>query len=274
MSVKKNKVEIILTTLLAFSLGLILLLLSKHYLTDDNEPWKTVFALLGAYLTISIVANLFHRWFLKPSEDETRKQELEILLDERINAILGNSVKYGFSGFLPEMNYKAMFDALENGDVLWWVDTYCPAHQLWESNIRNAISRGAEIKMLVLSANTDYAIDRANEIGGTYTPERFKKELKNFKEALEIIQKASETESGSLEITEYTDRPGMPVYLVAKKDGSILGYSSFYVGKPTGAGFPHMRWTTAEGGFVNELLEYVKAKWERNVLNSASSESE
>ena len=262
MTWRKRKEVIVLTNLLAFLLGLLFLLLSDRYFT--SEAFITVFGLLGAYLTVSVIVNLFHRSFLKPSEDEARKRELEYLLDERINAILGNSAKYGFSGFLGEMDYKSLFLSLEENDTLWWLDTYCPAHELWEDDLRCAISRGARIRMLLLSPETKYAVDRAGEIGGTYTAERFKKELRNFKEALEIIQRETVEKSGSLELVEYKDRPGMPVYLVCKSDGVLFGFSSLFLGKPTGVAFPHMKWTMSEYGVIQHLLDYVQKKWERN----------
>ena len=259
---RTRKEVVVLTNLLAFSLGVILLLLSKHYLA--SQPWKTASGLLGAYLTISIVVSLFHRSFLKPSEDEARKSELEVLLNERINEILGNSGKYGFSGFLPGMDYEGLFKKLEKGDTLWWLDTYCPGHELWENELRRALSRGANMRMLVLSAHSPYAVDRANEIGGTYTPERFKNELKSFIEALDIIKKETEQQPGKLEILEYTDRPGLPIYLVARNDTPIYAYSSLFLGKPTGVSFPHMKWTGAEWSVITLLKEYIEAKWERN----------
>lgn len=262
MSLRNRKEVIILTNLLAFSIGLILLLLAQLYSTE--EPWTTVAALLGSYLTVSVVVSLFHSAFLKPSEDETRREELKDLLDQRINSILGNSAKYGFSGFIPEMDFKMLFKSLESGDTLWWLDTYCPSHELWEDELRGAVSRGAEIKMLVLSPDSDYAVDRATEIGGTYTSDRFKNELKSFREALEIVKSELHSASGSIEIVEYADRPGMPIYLVVKGDGQVLGYSSFYLCKPTGVSFPHMKWTLAEFPVVQHLLVYVTAKWQRN----------
>lgn len=262
MSWRNRKEVIILTSLLSFVIGLLLLLSSKLYLT--TEPWETIARLLGAYLTISVVVNLFHRSFLKPSEDEARRKELETLLDQRINAILSNSTRYGFSGFIPEMDFKNLFRSLERKDTLWWLDTYCPSHELWEDELRCAISRGAQINMLVLSPDSNYAVDRANEIGGTYAPERFKKELSTFKESLEIIKAELKDASGSIEIVEYTDRPSMPAYIVVKRNGEIFGYSSLFLGKPTGVSFPHMKWIIAEASVVQLFLEYVQAKWNRN----------
>ncbi len=117
---------------------------------------------------------------------------------------------------------------------------------------------------MVLSPKSKYAVDRAKEIGGTYTPAKFKSELKSFKESLEMIQKETETKPGALDIVEYLDRPGMPVYLVVKSNGTAFGFSSFFLGEPTGVAFPHMKWTMAEFSVVQPLLEYVEAKWKRN----------
>lgn len=270
MSWRKKKEVVVLTNLLAFATGLVFLLLSRHYFT--TEALVTIFGLLGSYLTISIVVNLFHTSFIRPSEDEARDENLKKLLDQRINSILGNSAKYGFAGFIPEMDFKGLFNSLESGDTLWWLDTYCPGHGLWEDELRRAISRGALIHMLVLSPDSRYAEDRAREIGGTYTPQRFKNELGSFREALEIIRTELQAASGHVEIVEYTDRPGMPVYLVVKKDGGVYGYSSLFLGKPTGVAFPHMRWIMAEVGVVQQLLDYVQAKWRRNAKTVEASE--
>jgi hypothetical protein len=268
MKLMQRKEIVILTNLLAFTLGMIFLLLSKYYF--KIAIWVTVFGLLGAYLTISVIVNLFHRAFLKPYEEDTRRKELQSLLDVRINDILGNSSKYGFAGFIPEMDFKGLFNDLNKDDELWWLDTYAPAHELWEDNLRGAIARGAHIRMLVLSPNSPNAVHRAKEIGGTYTPERFKNELKSFKEAMEIVENETEKTSGTLEIIEYGDLPSLPLYVVTRNREPLHAYSSLFLTKPTAVAFPHMKWCVGERSILKLLLQYVQDKWERNCSESKS----
>ena len=126
-----------------------------------------------------------------------------------------------------------------------------------------------KIRILVMSPNSTYARDRANELGGTYTPERFENEIRSFKDGLEIILRETVNEPGKLEILEYKDRPGLPIYLVIGENTPDYAYSSFFLGKPTMVDFPHMKWTVAENSMISFFRDYIEKKWKRNLPNTA-----
>ncbi len=253
-----------MTLLLSFALGVIFLLLSRLYFSVDGEPWKTLFGLLGAYLTISVIVNILHRNFLKPSEDQSRLEELEELLDQRIDHMLGQSSLHGFAGFVAEMDFKGLFKKLDANDTLWWLDTYCPGYQLWQDELETAIKRGANINMLVLDPSSRYAVDRANELGDSYKPQRFKDELRAFIEALEIIQDNNQNAPGALEIVKYNERLGLPIYIIERHGKLHEAYNSFYLTRPTGVGFPHLKWHPSASGLIRDFKAYVQLKWDNN----------
>ncbi|MDG1818383.1 MAG: hypothetical protein P8H31_00975 [Porticoccaceae bacterium] len=248
----------------SFVLGLLFLALSKLYF--DDEILITITGLLGAYLTISVVVNILHKWILQPYVDLTQKKEIEGLISDKIDNLIENSRKYGFDGLVDQIDFQAIFDDLNENDTLWWLDTFSPGHTAWEDNIKQALKRGANINMLVLSPNADHLIKcRADEIGGQYTPERFKSEIERFIEYMEHIVFESSGEKGNLEIRLYDDLLAVPMYIVSTGNKARFAYSSFYLNSATAINFPHLKWKESGEAVIEMLFEYIQFKWNKKV---------
>lgn len=254
---------VVLTIAFSFILGLLLLLLSKYYF-ETFIP-KTISGLLGAYLTISVIVNLMHKWFLKPSEDLSKINDIETLIDNKIDNVLLNTTKYGFDGLIDEMDFRSLFDNLSKGDILWWLDTYAPGHSAWENNMKQALIRGANINMLILSPNASLLIkSRAIELGGQFTEQRFLADLQRFLDTMTHIKDETESAKGKLDIRLYDETLGIPIYVVAEKGEPKYAYTSFYLCSPTAVSFPHIKWKSVNDGGITSLIAYILKKWERN----------
>lgn len=254
---------VVLTIALSFIFGLLLLLLSNNYF-EAFIP-KTISGLLGAYLTISVIVNLMHKWFLKPSEDLSKINEIESLIDNKIDNVLLNTSKYGFDGLIDEMDFRSLFDSIGKGDVLWWLDTFSPGHSAWENHMKQALIRGANINMLVLSPKASLLIkNRAMELGGQYTEQRFLGDLQRFLDSMKHIRDETASAKGKLNIRLYDETLGIPIYVVTEKENAKYAYSSFYLCTPTAVSFPHIKWKSANQGGISTLSAYVLKKWERN----------
>lgn len=162
------------------------------------------------------------------------------------------------------MDFVDLFDGLGKGHELWWLDTYAPEHKLWIGHLRDAISRGARIRVLALNPDCIIADYRAQEIGDLYTPARFKAELKLFIDDLSACTKTKSTEGGFLELRIYSDLTGIPIYLVRRGKTPTYAYTSFFMGAPSGVDFAHMRWQPSERGLLNDFFGHVERKWNRS----------
>lgn len=171
------------------------------------------------------------------------------------------------------MNFSKLFDDLQKGDELWWLDTYAPSHKSWITHLREAIQRGARINMLVLDPNCQVTDYRADEIGDFYTRDAFKPELEIFlRDLLKCVQIKSQ-EGGSLEIRIYSDLPCVPIYLICRQSKPFFGYTSFFLSSPTGVEFPHLKWKPGDNALLNHFYIYVQKKWDKNKDNTLLSES-
>jgi len=245
-------------------IGVVLLVLSETYVSSD--PWKTLLNVLGGFLAISVMASFLYSVVLQPQEQEVRAAELRRLLDEKIDPLLHRQNAHGLAGFQSALAISKLFDDLNPGQTLWWLDTYAPGPQLWVPHLRDALVRGARIKMLVINPDCPNARNRASELGSGYKPERFKSEANLMIRDLLDVQ-VSGNNSKALELRWYEDLPCAPIYIIARGKDPVVGYTSFFLGKPTGVDFPHLRWEPAEHGFLDMFMRYVEEKWERNGNN-------
>jgi hypothetical protein len=225
-----------------------------------------VLNIVGTFLAVSVAASFLYGVTLRPRDDAVRKQELKKLLDEKIEDIIPGCFRYGLSEFRTEMDFAQLFDDLKKGDELWWLDTYAPGQTLWINHMREAIRRGAIIKILALNPTCHNADYRAEEIGGLFSS-TFKSELQLFINDLSTCTKKKSREEGCLELRQYSDLPCIPIYLVCRENKPIYAYTSFFLGAPTGVEFPHMTWRMGELSLLTHFLDYIKGKWNRNKQN-------
>jgi hypothetical protein len=76
-----------------------------------------------------------------------------LLTDEvtdKLDRLLEGRERYGLVRFHNRMDFAALFEELEMGDKLFWLDTYCPGYQGFTDNLQEALQRGVHIQMLVI----------------------------------------------------------------------------------------------------------------------------
>jgi hypothetical protein len=78
------------------------------------------------------------------------------------------------------MPFRTLFELLEHGDELFWLDTYAPGQKIWIDAIEAAAVRGATMNFLVLCPDSELVGLRATEIASLFSYEKFKKELELF----------------------------------------------------------------------------------------------
>lgn len=256
-----RRMIMVLSLLLTFVIGIALVVISLN----RPEPWKRTLNVLGEFLAISVAISFLYRVTLRPHDDAAQRAELREILDEKIDQTLAGCNRYGLKGFHGEMNFSQLFNDLDKGDELWWLDTYAPNYLGFVRHLRNALRRGAKIRMLVLNPECKNAEYRADEIGGLFKPTSFKVELRKFWGDMDSCANEAQ-EGGSLELRWYEGLPCMPMYIIHRNGKILYAYTSFFLGQPTGIEFPHIKWE--EGLMARNFLDYVQSKWKANEQNS------
>jgi hypothetical protein len=225
---------------------------------------KTVLSVLASFIGVSVVVSMLGKYLSGKREWESRRNEIRQHIKDEFDLHYGLNNRYGLSNFVDEMDYRSIFKGLGRGDELWWHDTYCPDYNIWLDDLCGAVGRGAIIYMLIQSPGCQNAKHRAREIGGDigmkYLPD-LQQFLEFFIHKEKELKGGQEDHGGALHIKTYSDLPSMPIYLVCRYGKPHHAYTSFFLGKATGLGFPHMRWDSTNTDFVMYLKSYLEEKW-------------
>jgi len=244
-----------LLILLVFLSGLLCLLISRHI--ENYKIFSLILELLGAFLVIAIPLEILRELFFEEATRASFALQVSQLFDDKIDAELIQARKFGLDRIENSLPVKVLFDRLQQGDTLWWLDTYYPGHKIWIDNIRLAVQRGVSINMLILDPLSPFCAMRAKEIG--YTNESFTAELRFFIADLEECRRNLNQKNGHITIFIYNNLLGVPCHVVTRDDIPIYAYSSMYLNKPTHVGdFPHFCWS--QGPMCEILFNYVKEK--------------
>lgn len=257
----RNLVTLLVTLVLLLA-GILLIVWPAQMAAESRTV--EVLQTLGSFVTVSIILGFLYQVTIRKHDDEVVEARLRQLLDERIDFMIQGRSRYGFEGFLAGIDFSEIFDSLGNQDTLWWLDTYDPNHHDWLDSLEAALRRGATVNVLVMHPDSPLAELRADELGKQYKGQRFRNALNSFRESLKLVQKNCQDMPGKLEIVEYLDLPGAPIYVVCHRDVPVRGYSSMFLSKPTAIRFPHLQWRPSEGDFLGALYHYVVEKWQRN----------
>ncbi len=247
--------------IIIFLVGFILIFISDAYV--NSEPWRTLLNILGGFMSISVAASYLYEITIKRIDDLKRRRELAEVVKECTNQTISNSHSYGFVGFNNKLDFKNLFDRLDNNDELLWLDTYAPGHQHWISNMENALLNGAYIKMFVINWQCDNTMHRADELPERYSRNTVKREVEIFYN--EMVALASKPSiMGKLEVKLYKDLPGIPMYIVVQNTVPQYAYTSYFLTQATGINFPHLKWEYTQSGMINHLYDHFMAKWKNN----------
>jgi hypothetical protein len=256
---------------LTFAAGLLLSLLGGHLITRWEHTWGVFFArmiehggeIIGVIAVLSLVSERLAQLTIITIFSEELSQKIRRLVFEDRPGVEAS----GLVGIVGQMDFGSLFKKLECNDELFWLDTYAPGVKLWIQDVEDAARKGATLNFLILSPESDLARMRAREIGRFFSPENFVKELQGFGE---VIQEASKGHQ-NVHLRYYKDLLGCPIYLVRREGKPYWAFSSLYLGKATGAKFPHFEWsnpatlTESEVSVISALDDYVNAKWERAI---------
>lgn len=254
---------------LLFLFGLVLSIFGIYL----NEIWKGQWYLffsklmehtgyvIGVVAVLSLVSEHLAQLTIIERFSEDLAKRIRNLVLEHIPGV----ENAGLVQIIPEMNFELLFDQLENGDELYWLDTFAPSSIMWIKDVVDAARRGAVMKFLVLSPYSKLAPLRANELGSFFLPKDFIRELTGFEKRLTEARDILETDKRkNIDVLLYEDLLGCPIYLIRKKGVPVKALSSFYLGKATGTKFPHFEWTNSgPDNFIRELDTYVISKWNR-----------
>lgn len=232
----------------------------------------------GSALMVSIPGYLIYRIIHSLSTEEKQRALLERLSREHRDAVrdhvdnllpvVRDKRIFGLDRIIPSMDFNALFDDLETGDELYWLDTYAPPFLQFQNSIEDALRRGAILNFLVISGHSSLLEMRAIELGTLFDPKKFANQVAEFVDMLHLCQQHTKTCLGKLRIAFYDDLLGSPMYVVIKGGKAIYCYSSMYLSRPTGVKlFPHFRWTPGEPedrSFLHFHKEYILAKWEKS----------
>jgi hypothetical protein len=175
---------------------------------------------------------------------------------------IAGSAKAGLVAFHDRIDFSKLFEQLERGDELLWLDTYCPRHTEFVEQIRPALERGAKLRMLIIDTKCANARFRAEEIGGLYKPENFIKEIEVFTDRMHSICNDNKLLRESWQIYTYDDLPCIPMYVIARNGSPYRGYSSFFLNKPS-AYFVHLEWEPTPNGVLMSMHEYFEQKYQK-----------
>jgi hypothetical protein len=194
-----------------------------------------------------------------------RRQHDHHLLQLVENCLVSNGPKYGLSGIKDELEFSKLFETLEKGDELLWLDTYCPDERFLGA-LELALKRGAKVHMLAVNPNAEVAKYRANEIEKRFglSYDHFREEaagqIAKLKDVLSDLPKAFRR---NMELRTYDDLPCAPMYIHIRNGRPSTAFTSYFLGAPTFAE-PHLKWEGSPDGFIWKFRTYFDAKWKRH----------
>ena len=231
-------------------------------------PWlDAVLDAMGGTLVGTALVAVAYEVFVRRNQQELVETAMRSLLQDQLALLRSqvdeqrNFTKLGLERILTSFSLRTLLEALEPGDKLWMLDTYDRQYQTWMEEMDDALSRGAEIYVLIVDPGAAVAEMRAAEIGET---QAFSGVVHVFGEVLRRLQRKHRS---NLKVRYYADLPCAPMYLVERDGKFFRGYTSYFLDVPSNGEFPHFQWSASEssaGGVLgSHFLSYVVSKWER-----------
>ncbi len=254
---------VVAATITIFLAGVVLMVVSDSL--ADEGTWKPILQSMGSFTAVTVGLGFLYKTTIRAHDERSLEKKLISALDKKFDKAFVGCTTYGIEGFVDDISFPDIFDSLVEGQTLWWLDTYDPNHHGWHENLDKALERGVNAKFLVLDPQSPLTAMRAEELGPMYAGNAFKAALEAFLERLRVCLGHAQNRKGSLEVVKYEDLPCAPIYVVEEGGVPIRAYSSLFLGKATAVRFPHLQWRNSNGGYINEMFDYLKDKWERNL---------
>jgi hypothetical protein len=222
---------------------------------------RAILQSVGGFLIGTVVVSYAYQYYLGEETENRTVAKLDSVLEQRVDDIFPGAARYGFNGFAKEIP-RTVFTELGAGDELLWLDTYSPDLRLFVPQLREAVGRGAHLRMLVIDPDAQTARLRAAEIAEAgYEADSFREDTRDF---LAILSKAAEELSdarGELEIRCYTDLPCVPMYLRLRDRQAITGVTGYFLSEPS-FDTVHIKWSSTPTGILAGFQRYFEHKWE------------
>jgi hypothetical protein len=250
--------------LVLLSFGVIMLLIAGDH---PSGAGKSVLREIGIVTIGTVLVSLVYEFVLRPEHDRQLLSVVE-------SSLITKAPDYGLA-CVDALDFREPFAQLEANDELCWLDTYCPdmGRGVVQEALRNALQRGATLRMLVIDPGSFVAYARAEEIATRgYTPDVFEE---GARASLRVIQdirdELPDDQASRLIIRIYTDLPCAPIYLRLASGQPVAGWTSYFLGLPTYEA-AHFYWSRAEttskpiapGLGLHAFHEYFEAKWQRS----------
>jgi hypothetical protein len=261
-----------LMLLLGLAIGVILLLVAGG---DPKGAGPSILREAGIVTLGTVAVSLVYDIILRPAQVEHIQSAIE-------KSLIVNARDYGLSK-IGQLDFIGLFDRLEEGEELWWLDTFCPDmdKEDVQDAMRRVLKRGAILRMLVIQPDSQAAVARAAEIKvGGFDPDSFQSAARRHLKLIEGMKVSlPEVEADRLHIATYAGLPCAPMYLRirGRQQASdwttglpLEGWTSYFLRWPTYEA-AHVHWSRPQEGKLPPLrglgldafCKYFGDKWQR-----------
>jgi len=223
---------------------------------------------VGLFISAVVAVHFIYELLVKRDDQAELRREVSSAVATTISAVMPAFEKWGFQGFQDDLEFAEVFDHLEKGDELLWLDTYAPSRAVVIDGITSALSRGVKIRMLAIAPDSTTAKLRAAEISQPGFDEKtFLADLSSFIAALRDVAKAQGKNNKSdkeelFELKLFEDLPCVPMYIHRRGGVPYRGFTGYFLSNAS-EHFAHIRWTFADRGMLSYFSEYFDDKWTR-----------
>jgi hypothetical protein len=217
---------------------------------------------VGLFISAVVAVHFIYELLVKRDDQAELRREVAGAVATTISAVMPAFEKWGFQGFQDDLKFAEVFDHLEDGDELLWLDTYAPSRDVVINGLTSALARGVKIRMLAIAPDSATAKMRAAEINQPgFSEKTFLGDLSSFINELHDLAKAQD-KKGLFELRLYQDLPCVPMYIHRRGDIPYRGFTGYFLSNASER-FAHIRWTFADRGMLSYFSEYFDDKWER-----------
>lgn len=140
---------------------------------------------------------------------------------KRATGLSDSLTSFGCVDVHSKFDYGIPFREAKRGELVSWLDTYCPRENDFLDDLSACISRGVEVRMMVIDPGCRNAERRSRELESTSETGRgWDTGLAAFNEIMNAIAQRS---GGALQIRYYRDLPGIPMYLIGREGRARRG---------------------------------------------------
>lgn len=237
----------------------------------SSPAWNAALSAIFISLMVTLLYAIPERMGLVRSTHVHISDTVEIVA-EKVENILQTRLTYGLARVIKKLDEDDLLSKLSGKDKVRWNNTKINFNER-EQAIYDAVSRGVDIKILLLSSESPIAKYRYHEIHDPDEVDEYIKELKlQESKARRLMERCVELK-GSLKIKFYDGLPSVPIFIVNqhpdgsagenKKSGHKEVYTGFFLHKISSAA-PYLVWETAlDDPFLVDLEIYFDHRWEK-----------